>query len=326
MSQPTDTFARGTGLLVIEVKNSNPNGDPDRESDPRHRPDGHGEISPVSFKRKVRDIVENKDGQAWRELVAQLSLDPAQFDILESRGRDRPSISGEIVAGTFTTKYWDARVFGNTFLEKEEAQLTDVQGTKRSPSDPEKKLLRNSIKAGVVQFGVGLSIAPIEIERSTMSNKQGVEVGKDRGLAPLAFRIVRHGVYAMPFFVNPNTAHKTGCTAKDIQLLLRVIPAAYDLNKSLVRPDVRMRHAWFVEHKHILGSCSDFALIEAMTPKRNGDPRTPSTCWEDYDVPTTLKDLAKKVGPLRDLVMESHELNEKSSSPSEGIADAAVRT
>jgi CRISPR/Cas system type I-B associated protein Csh2 (Cas7 group RAMP superfamily) len=42
---------RATGLLVIEVVNSNANGDPDRESDPRQRPNGIGEISPVSFKR-----------------------------------------------------------------------------------------------------------------------------------------------------------------------------------------------------------------------------------------------------------------------------------
>ena len=40
---------RATGLLVIEVVNSNPNGDPDRESDPRQRPNGLGEISPVSL-------------------------------------------------------------------------------------------------------------------------------------------------------------------------------------------------------------------------------------------------------------------------------------
>ena len=49
---------RATGLLVLEVVNSNPNGDPDRESDPRQRANGQGEISPVSFKRKLRDLVE----------------------------------------------------------------------------------------------------------------------------------------------------------------------------------------------------------------------------------------------------------------------------
>jgi len=48
-----EIFNRATGLLVIEVINSNPNGDPDKESDPRQRNDQRGEISPVSFKRKL---------------------------------------------------------------------------------------------------------------------------------------------------------------------------------------------------------------------------------------------------------------------------------
>jgi CRISPR-associated protein Csd2 len=286
MSKTNNTFARGVGLLVIEVVSSNPNGDPDRESDPRHRPDGHGEISPVSFKRKLRDIVENKEGQAWQELSKQLSLLAEGFTILESRGRDRKGIEKELKDGKFQGKYWDGRVFGNTFLEE---------------GGPD------TVKAGVVQVGVGLSLAPISIGRRTLTNKAGVEKDKDRGMAPLAFRFVEHAVYTMPFFVNPNTAHKTGCTSDDIALLLRLIPYAYDLNKSLVRSDVRIRHAWYVEHKHVLGSCSDFTLIEALTPKRKGDPRLPSTSWSDYDVPLALPEgLAGKVNTLRDLVEEAH--------------------
>ena len=57
---------RVTGLLVIEVVNSNPNGDPDRESDPRQRPNGRGEISPVSFKRKLRDLIDDHDSLFFR--------------------------------------------------------------------------------------------------------------------------------------------------------------------------------------------------------------------------------------------------------------------
>ena len=61
---------RGVVLLILEVINSNPNGDPDRESDPRQRLDERGEISPVSFKRKLRDLVENKrarSGWKWQK-------------------------------------------------------------------------------------------------------------------------------------------------------------------------------------------------------------------------------------------------------------------
>lgn len=171
---------KATGLLVLEVRNSNPNGDPDRESDPRQRFDDRGQISPVSFKRKVRDLVENKEGPVWQETAKQFSpaLDAENFYILESRGRDRAAINQEIKDGTFVRKYWDARIFGNTFLE-EGASTT--------------------IKTGVVQFGMGISVSPVEIERQTNTNKSGVQEGKDRGMAPLGYRIVNHGVYTIPF-------------------------------------------------------------------------------------------------------------------------------
>jgi CRISPR-associated protein Csd2 len=278
----TDSIVRATGLLVIEVLNSNPNGDPDRESDPRQRPDGKGEISPVSFKRKVRDLIENRDGDVWKVTSEAMKLQPERFAILESRGRDRKAINAELVDGTFRDKYWDGRVFGNTFLEEGAA---------------------DTIKTGVVQFGLGLSIAPIDISRHTNTSKSGVQEGKDRGMAPMGYRFVPHGVYCMPFFVNPSAAHKSGCTKQDIELLLKVIPFAYPHTRSHARPMVEVRHAWYIEHKNALGSCSDFALIAALTPKKKEDASQPSQSWDDYVVPTELPDeLSKKIGQVRDLM------------------------
>src|SRR5262245_12942434 len=97
---------RATGLLVIEVVNSNPNGNPDQESDPRLRPDERGMISPVSFKRKLRDLVEDKDGPVWQDLSTRLSLAADNFAVLESRGRNRKQIEAELSDGSFVTKYW----------------------------------------------------------------------------------------------------------------------------------------------------------------------------------------------------------------------------
>ena len=65
--QDNNLVPRITGLLVLEVRKSNPNGDPERESSPRQRPDGKGEISPVSVKRKLRDLVSEKEGIVWSE-------------------------------------------------------------------------------------------------------------------------------------------------------------------------------------------------------------------------------------------------------------------
>ncbi|KAB2836621.1 MAG: CRISPR-associated protein [Candidatus Brocadia sp.] len=300
---------RATGLLIIEVRSSNPNGDPDRESDPRQRQDGRGEISPVSFKRKIRDLIDEKDGQAWKEISGLAAVtDKEQFHILEHRGRDRKlieqelktlqdlykkldavnaekdkekiskvkaEINEEIKNSPFIKKYWDARIFGNTFLEEGSS---------------------TSIKTGVVQFGLGVSISPINVARKTFTNKSGVEEGKDRGMAPLAYRIAEHGVYCMPFFVNAAVAHKTQCTKEDITVLLKAVPRAYRGTPSMIRNMVEIRHAWYMEHKSALGSCSDFALIDVLTPKRKGDTdeqrkantEKPSMSWDDYDVPTQL--------------------------------------
>lgn len=291
----SNEIKRATGLLIIEAVNSNPNGDPDRESDPRQRPNGLGEISPVSFKRKLRDLLEDAEGPFVTQLCKKLLIDPNNYRILESRGRERSMIEKEMGKDTskfdqkeflesvFVKKYWDARVFGNTFLEK--------------------GAHKGYIKTGAVQFGVGVSISPIDIVRHTNTNKAGVEEGKQQGMAPLAFRIVEHGVYCMPFFVNPNYAHKTGCTAQDIEVLKYLIPFAYDQNRSAIRPDVRIRHAWYIEHKNALGSCPDYLLIEALTPKRIDDAKTASTSWQDYKDLTKLPDaLASKIASYVDLM------------------------
>lgn len=285
---------RATGLLVIEVVNSNPNGDPDRESEPRQRPNGRGEISPVSFKRKLRDLMEDSNSPFFENLPEKFRGNPDYFRILESRGRDRKEIKKEMgdttsfdqqsfLNSAFAKKYWDARVFGNTFLEEGAA--------------------KGFIKTGVAQFGVGVSISPIAIVRHTNTNKAGVQEGKNAGMAPLAFRIVQHGVYCMPFFVNPNYARKSGCTSDDIELLKLLIPRAYELNRSAIRPDVRIRHAWYITHKNPLGSCPDYLLIDALTPTRKGSVSDPSNEWTDYDDRTSLPpELLSRVESVVDLM------------------------
>jgi CRISPR-associated protein Csd2 len=288
--QMSDHIKRVTGLLIIEAVNSNPNGNPDQESDPRVRDNGQGEISPVSFKRKLRDLMEWTDGPVCQSVINNLLVVPDgySFEILESRGRDRKEVTKEMgdikkyeeakfMDSDFVRKYWDARLFGNTFLED--------GGHK------------GYIKTGVAQFGMGLSVAPVIVQRHTNTKKMAVQEGKSSGMAPLAYRVVQHGVYVMPFFINPSLAKKSGCKACDVELLKQLIPYAYDHTRSAIRPDVRIRHAWWMEHNDPLGSCPDYLLIDALMPKRKGnDPFDPSTSWADYDVPPKLPDdLRQKV-------------------------------
>ncbi len=268
----TTRVPRITGLLVIEVRKSNPNGDPERESSPRQRPDAKGEISPVSIKRKLRDLVLEKEGVVWQELKGKLEIQSdQQFQILEYRGRNRDEIrklmetpKGQL-SQAFKDAYWDGRLFGNTFLEEGGG---------------------DTIRAGVAHFGVGVSVAPIEIEFSTWTNMAGVQEGKDRGMAPMGFRVLKHGVYAAPFFVNPSLAHKTGCTKLDIDLMLELLPLAYAHTRSVVRTMVEVVHAHVFTHNKPLGSLSDFALLDALTPRKTSDLDKPSNSLGEYEIPT----------------------------------------
>jgi CRISPR-associated protein Csd2 len=319
MNISNGTFPRGTGLLVIVVENSNPNGDPDQESDPRRRShDQRGMITGVSFKRKVRDLVLRKDTDVWPVIAEKLNIrheqnglwryDNYQFDILEDRELLGSDVKKLIKDGEknknfegFQKRFWDGRIFGNTFLEEE------TKG--------------DHIRTGVVNFGLGISIAPVRVQRLTKTKmappggRSDDEEGPTRGMAPLAHRIVEHGVYCMPFFVNPTAAYgkrSTGCTPLDIDLLFRLIPYAYPHTKSDIRPLVEVRHAWYAEHEGGLGSFSEFEFIEALTPARKGDQGMPSTGYpakllDQYDVPIQLPSDFRgtlKDGKLYDLCVE----------------------
>jgi CRISPR-associated protein Csd2 len=273
MNTSANNVPRVTGLLIIEARNSNPNGDPDRESDPRTRShDGKGVISDVSYKRKLRELILAKEGPVWNELKSKLNLNDDDFGIhvdQETRNKSKASQNvGE--KKSLSGAHWDVRVFGSTILEEKD----------------------NFIRTGVVQFGIGVSAAKVRIQRDTNTVKANVDASKDadRGMAPLGFRIVEHGVYAMPFMINPTAALKSGCQLQDIEILCRLIPFAYSHNISRVRPFVEVRHAWYFQHKSQLGSASDFAIIDSLTPSKE-NPDEPSSVWAEYgyDGPSVIQ-------------------------------------
>ena len=188
-------------------------------------------------------------------------------------------------------KYWDVRVFGSTFLENDKNENESF------------------IASGVVQFGLGVSLDPIRIERMTTTKVMPVEEGKSKGMAPLAYRIVSYGLYAMPFFVNATAAHKTQCTKKDIELLLRLIPHVYKETASYIRSQVDIRYAFYVEHNRARGTYNDFRIIEALTPKRITGMSGPATSWHDYDEAVLMQSLDElnvkligKTAPVIDLM------------------------
>jgi CRISPR-associated protein Csd2 len=303
---------RAAGLIIVEVRNSNPNGDPERDGAPRRRRGDIGEISPVSVKRKMRDLVTNKKGPIWLYLKHKFTLDDARFDILEERGRKRSIIKNMIITDKdkdieekeFVKQYWDGRVFGNTFLEKAEDKSTDdastttpenTSGGETTSKAEEVLALKESVKTGVVHFGLGLSVAPVTVRTDfTLTNKSAVQEDKTSGMAPGAFKFVEHGIYAIPFFVNPTQASKTGCKKEDVDVALELIPYVYSHNPSLVRTQVRVIHAWYVEHCNQRGSFNDFDVIDALMPKKPEVPNKPSVSRTEYDFPNPTDEKYKE--------------------------------
>lgn len=303
-------YNRHVGLIVLDVTMSNPNGDPDMESEPRTRElDGLGMISPVSLKRKFRDLVSGESevnskvkiySEVFEEAKKKFDLDPDNFRILEERGRDRDAIKG-MDKDDFKKTYWDARMFGNTFLES----LKDLNDDEKKKK--EKGGYEHLINTGALQIGVGLSVSPIDVVRMTNTNKAGVEADKDRGMAPLAFRVVQHGIYCIPIYVNPSIAKKTGATSEDLDLFKFILPYVYQHTASAIRPQISILHAWFGEHKNTLGSCPEHLFVSALTPKVKQDvidSKSKPKSMKDYDIPDkkALGALEEKFNKVEDLM------------------------
>lgn len=88
----------------------------------------------------------------------------------------------------------------------------------------------------------------------------------------------------------------------DIYHLYDLYHFMFDLTRSNIRPDVRLRHAWYMEHKNKLGSCPDYLLIDALTPKRIENAEEPSASWQDYqDVVDLPEELKQRLASVRDL-------------------------
>jgi hypothetical protein len=69
-------------------------------------------------------------------------------------------------------------------------------------------------------------------------------------------------------------------------LLKFLIPYAYQHTASAIRTSVNLVHAWYAEHKSPLGSCPDYKIIDALTPKKKVNSQEASKSLDEYEIPT----------------------------------------
>ncbi len=260
---------RSFGVVFVESILSNYNGDPDADDMPRTLIDGHGLITPVCFKHRIRDLLTDHNGPTWEYLKTQLGLDDDAYFIWESalKGYD---VNTPLEAKNkywqkmvkkegyeyLIKRFWDMRVFGTTALE-----------TKGEDS-------LNFTRTGCVSVSPLISLAPVEIINNTITKGNPLEpklMEKDQGtIAPFGFKVARHAVFSGFYVINPSKAHYTNTTEKDIKIFKSLIPYAFSNSTAASRSGVNVVQAIHVDHDNPLGSFNESEFYNFCRPTFEG--------------------------------------------------------
>jgi CRISPR-associated protein Csd2 len=277
MTSPNDPTVRHDFTLLVEAVDANPNGDPDLDNEPRRDPTtGHGLITDVSVKRRLRDFV----------LVAKDGDD--RFDIQVKRGQALNTISEEARAAIpekaedraekivewLQNRYFDIRMFG--------AVLGTGNAKPRLPS-----------LTGPVQIGMGRSVDPIEtydicITRLVVTDEKDKEKEQTMGrkwVTPYGLYVV-HGTYSGIL------GAKSGVTEEDLDCMWQGLSGPmFDLAASTSKFGVSTRGLIVHSHETPMGNASRAAVqaTTKITPNHDGAPRS----FEDYTI--TFEDMPSKV-------------------------------
>ena len=194
--------------------------------------------------------------------------------------------------GSFDNRNWDR--LGNTFLESREKTEKELGLKKGDLADDRWAKLRRNIKSDL-QFGMGISLRPVEIRRHTETNKAGVEGRRQRhGPARLPLRCacdLYHAFLRQPALraLLKMPPRRSGVDAGTYP---RCLPAHRFEGAALRRG--RMAH--YLEHVDALGSFPDLTVLEALKQ------RAESSTWSAEDAKAFLKERAPGFARYRELV------------------------
>lgn len=262
---------KAAGLIITECEYSKINGQPP-DNEPRTNSSRNGIASDVSTKRKIRNLVMDKNSPFWIAIRDEMSLNDDEFRIHEDPKLTLDEKNRHVLDGTFYKTFVDGRWYGCCYLGDSKSKGYDAEA------------FQNNRRTGAIQVGLALSVAPVNILRATLTKMQGVEEDKSRGMAPQALRVVEHALYYQPFLINPIEAAASSCTPQDIQLFLKLIPHMYTMTSACQRVCLRIVHAWYFTYKSILGR-GQLEIINALRPIKKEDPEKPSHSFKEYYCP-----------------------------------------
>lgn len=278
MSEPIKT--RYDFVILFDVENGNPNGDPDAGNMPRVDPEtGCGLVTDVCLKRKIRNYVEMaKEGEAGcriyiKDQVPLNRSDAEAVDYLGINGdlkaakKDDPEIDRKI-RDFMCQNFYDIRTFGavmTTFV-KGALNCGQVRG-------PVQLSFARSIDPVVPQE---ITITRVAITTEADAENKGTEMGRKY--------IVPYGLYRAEGYVSANLARKvTGFSEEDLQLLWQAILNMFENDHSAARGKMAVRELIVFKHDSELGNAPAYKLFESVQVKRKSDVEVPRS-YHDYEV------------------------------------------
>jgi CRISPR-associated protein Csd2 len=224
--------------IIIRVKNANPNGDPLNGNRPRTDLDGHGEMTDVCLKRKIRDrIMELKDDQGNYKYDIFVQSDDRKregdvYNSLKARfegviGKNIKDIKSKDEASKKACKRWfDVRAFG---------QLFAFDGDEGSG-------LSIPIR-GPVSIQSAFSIMPVNVTSTQITKSVSGNEGKNgkRSSDTMGMKHrVDYGIYVTYGSMNPQLSERTGFTDDDAEVIKSVLLKLFENDVSSARPDGSM--------------------------------------------------------------------------------------
>ncbi len=273
-------------VYIFDVRDANPNGDPDAGNLPRIDPEtGHGLVTDVCLKRKIRNYVAmTRDNTPPHEIYfAEKSvLNNTHKRAYEHIGEKpvkkklpKDAAKARALTAFMCRNFYDIRTFGAVMS-------TEVNcGQVRGP----------------VQLSFARSVEPIvtlehAITRSSVTNERDLE--KERTIGRKY--TVPYGLYLAHGFINPFFAAQTGFAEQDLDLLWEALGQAFQFDQSAARPAGSMsaRRLIVFAHGNRLGKAPSHQLFEAVTVSR-GEGVQVARSFADYRVEVDHRAIAEGV-------------------------------
>ncbi|MRD72558.1 type I-C CRISPR-associated protein Cas7/Csd2 [Rhodocyclus tenuis] len=267
-------------VFVFDVRDGNPNGDPDAGNLPRlDAESGHGLVTDVSLKRKVRNFVGLVKGETppfdiyvKEKAVLNQAHEKAYIAIgaeEELKGDKKRKGSGDTVdkARQWMCKnFFDVRTFGAVM------SLGTNCGQVRGP----------------VQLTFARSVDPIiaqEHSITRMAVATEAEAEKQQGDNRTMGRkhTVPYGIYVAHGFVSSFLARQTGFGEEDLELFWQALEQMFEHDRSAARGEMATRGLYVFKHDSELGNAHAHALFDRITIKRKDDVEVPRS-FGDYEV------------------------------------------